>query len=513
MAQSYPTSPGCYIHKDAKGVILYIGKAKNLKNRIANYVDKPEHTEKTKQLISQIVSTEVIVTNTEKEALILENNLIKKHQPKYNINLKDDKRYAYLKLTKEAFPRLVLARKKTDDGMYFGPFVSGDSRNYIMNLVTKIFKLRTCKKFPKKACLRYHINICSAPCVQKVDELQYAEQVDDAKDVLKGRTKEIVAKLKQEMKSYSTNLAFEQALERRRQIESLEYLEDKQSMERKRTYEEDIINYIVKNGEMYLVLFNVRKGMLENKQEFIFSHSEDSFEEFLVQYYSENKPPKEVILPKKVDESLQEFLEDKRGTKVVINIPKIGEKKNLLTLVKKNIESTFFGEEEKVYALQEALELMITPRRIECFDVSHLSGTHTVASMVSFKNGKPDKSNYRKFKIKTVEGIDDFRSMAEVVHRRYKRLIKEGLPMPDLIVIDGGKGQLSMAKRELEKLAVNIPIIGLAKREEEIFFPGSSMPLLLGKKHKGLQLLMAIRDEAHRFAITFNRSLRVRSQE
>lgn len=504
-----PTDPGCYLYKDKSGTIIYVGKAKNLKKRVTSYFQKRDHDPKTTQLVLHIDSMDFIVTDSEIEALLLENTLIKKHRPKYNIDLKDSKRYAYIKLTDEKFSRLIIARSKDDKkGEFFGPFVSARERDYILQTLRKLFQIRTCKRMPKRACLRYHINLCSAPCIDAISEEDYNSRLRDARVILKGKTKDLIKKLETQMKTYSSNQQFEDAMESRNKIQALEGLSEHQNMERSREFNEDILNYIVRDGRVYLALFNIYKGTLNNKSEFTFDYIDGFFEDFIKQYYGVNEVPKEVLIPVAVDAEIAAYLSKKRGSNVAVNIPKIGERKKLLDLVQKNIELSFFGNVEKLEELRKNLKLNETPHVIECFDISHLSGTHTVASMVQFRNGKPDKSNYRRFKIKTVEGIDDFRSMREVIQRRYTRLQKENLEMPNLIVVDGGKGQLSFSVEQIWELGLRIPIVSLAKREEEVFVPGLKKPIIIDKKSKSLQLLQEIRDEAHRFAISYNRLLR-----
>lgn len=492
-----PKNPGCYLFKDRRGNIIYVGKAKNLNKRVNSYFSKKHTDPKTQMLVKSISSTDFFITDTEVEALVLENNLIKKYQPKYNINLKDSKRYAYLKLTDDEIPRLVLARKREKTGKYYGPFVSAAERDYVKDVVIKTFKIRTCKRLPKKPCLRYHIGICSAPCI---DTRGYDSQIKSAQMVLRGHSEKVSAILETQMLKASKQQRFERAMEVRDQMKALEYLRKRQNMERQKKYNEDIVNYLEREGEVFLALFNIHHGTLYNKKEFTFSKTPDWFEEFLLQYYSENEIPREIVVPKKIDLSIEEFLKKR------VKIPLRGEKKQLLALVKKNIEITHFGQEEKLEALKKALRLPEKPNVIECFDISHLSGSSTVGSMVQFRNARPDKNNYRRFKIRTVEGIDDFKSIAEVVRRRYSRLQKESSAMPDLIVIDGGKGQLSNAVGELKKLGLRLPIISIAKREEEIFVPGLKFAIPFGKVE--LNLIREIRDEAHRFAIKYNRLLR-----
>ncbi|MCH7850679.1 MAG: excinuclease ABC subunit C [Nanoarchaeota archaeon] len=503
-----PENPGCYLYKDSRGKIIYIGKAKNLKKRVASYFTKGDHTPKTLQLLKNLVSVDFFITDNEVEALILENNLIKKFKPKYNISLRDSKRYAYIQITGEEYPRIMLARKREGEGRFYGPFVSGASRDYLMDALIKIFGIRTCNKMPKRECLRYSLGICTAPCTAKISKTEYLERVRSAELVLKGKTKKLVKTLFIKMKENAAVQNYEKSLEIKNQIEATKYLREKQKMERKRDYDEDIINFIVQKDKVDLLLFNSRKGILENKQEFEFNLNDNFLEEFLIQYYSDNEIPRKVIVPSKVDENIEKYLEKIKGSKVEVIVPKAGISKELLELVLKNLEIMLFGDQDKIEDLMNKLKLNELPRVIECFDVSHLSGTSTVASMVQFRNGKADKSNYRKYKLRTVAGIDDFLSMKEVIRRRYTKLMREKLAMPNLVVVDGGKGQLSSTIEVLEELNLKLVVISLAKREEEVFIPGRSAPVILDKRGKALKLLIQIRDEAHRFAISYNRLLR-----
>lgn len=511
-----PDNPGCYIFSDQTGTVIYVGKARNLKKRVKSYFQKRDLDSKTESLVRSINSVDFIITDTEVEALVLENTLIKKHRPRYNINLRDSQKYAYIRLTGELFPRLVVARGKRElygEGKeeLFGPFVSAAGRDHILTVLKKTFKLRTCKRMPKKACLRYHIKLCDAPCIGNIDEAGYAEKLKRAVLVLKGKSQELIESMTVEMQKASAELNFEHAMELRDQIDALTGLRERQKMERDRKYNEDIINYTAKNGVVYLHLFNVFRGTLENKQVFRFEYAGDTgefFEEFLAQYYSENDVPEELIVPVGVGESVVSFLEMRAGKRVRVVVPQRGDKKKLLELVMKNIEITFFGDIEKLKDLKSKLKMQEMPVVIECFDISHLSGTSTVASMVQFRNALPDKSNYRRFRIKTVEGVDDFSSIAEVVKRRYARLVDEVGELPDLILIDGGIGQLNAATAELKRLGVRVPTVSIAKRFEEIYVPGADEPLVLSRSSKALQLLQRVRDEAHRFAIAYNRLLR-----
>lgn len=503
-----PHEPGCYLYKDNKGTVIYVGKAKDLNKRVKSYFQKEHEDEKTRQLVLNIDSMDFIVTRSEVEALILENNLIKKHNPKYNISLKDSKRYAYIEITDEEFPRLLIARKRENLERCYGPFVSGEKRDYVMKTLIRGFKIRTCKKLPKKACLRYHIGLCDAPCISNISREEYVSRIKIVESILKGNIEDIKKSLEDEMKTESMKLNYEKALELRNQVEAIEWLSEKQTMERKKEYNEDVVNYIIKENHVYLILFNIYNGILENKQEYDFSYTENFFEEFLVQYYSENPIPREIIVPNDVEEALIQFLEEKKGSKVIMTVPEKGDKKQLLELVKKNVEIVFFGEFQKLEELKNVLNLQEIPIVIECFDISHLTGTSVVGSMVQFRNGKPDKSNYRRFKIRTVDKIDDFASIKEIVFRRYYKLKMEKLDFPDLIIIDGGKGQLSSAIDALKELEIKIPIISIAKEFEEIYTPESKESIKLERKNKALQLVQAIRDEAHRFAINYNRLLR-----
>lgn len=521
-----PKNPGCYLFKDKLGSVIYVGKAKSLVKRVKSYFQKEHEDIKTNVLVSKIRDIDFVVTDSEVEALVLENNLIKKYKPKYNIDLKDSKRYAYLEVTAEKFPRLLVARsKKVDDGSkrkpgkFYGPFVSGMSRDYVLRALRKIFQIRTCNRLPKRKCMRYDIGLCSGPCVGKISERDYVRDVKNAEMVLKGKTRGVIEMLDKKMKAFSRNEDFERALTIREQIRSIRALSEKQKMERQKKYDEDFINWIIHEGRVYLILFNAKKGILENKQFFDFEWTPNFLEEFLVQFYSDYDCPKEVVLPPldissgddltgqavKIDKGLRDFIKDKDGRIVV---PKQGEKMELLDLVKKNIDIAVFGDSDKIKELGEKLKLNSIPKVIECFDISHLSGTDVVASMVQFRDGQPDKSNYRRFKIRGGDVNDDYAAMCEVIGRRYSGLKKSGEDLPDLVVVDGGKGQLGVALDVLDELKIGIPVISLAKKLEEVFVPGRNEGIGLNGKSKALRLLQEIRDEAHRFAISYQRLLR-----
>ncbi|WP_321504326.1 excinuclease ABC subunit UvrC [uncultured Methanoregula sp.] len=504
-----PGSPGCYQFLDSAGSIIYIGKAKNLKKRVGSYFQKKDHDPKTQKLVESIASVSVLVTNTETEAFLLENNLIKKYQPKYNIDLKDAKRYAYIEITREPYPRIGIARQTSKmDGTYFGPFVSGAERDAVLKVIKRIFLLRSCRKMPKRACLRHHMHSCSAPCIAEVSEEEYRENVNRAMALLKGKSSELVSTLRSEMAALADRQEYEKALAIRNQIAAIEHLAERQHVEHISETDQDVIAYTIAGTVVYLMVFSVEKGRLSGKQEYSFDLREDFFEEFLVQYYTERTPPAELILPHEIDGALAGYLAERKGRLVTITVPKIGEKKKLLSLVEKNIEHAFLKNDLKRADLQSGLGLATAPDVIECFDISHISGTAMVGSMVQFRNGVPDKKNYRRFKIKTVEGIDDFASIFEVVTRRYRRLLEEDGDLPDLILIDGGKGQLSAATSALENLGVDVPVIAIAKREEDVYLPGEMLPRRLDPKGMALHYLQEIRDEAHRFAIAYNRLLR-----
>ncbi|MFZ2456384.1 MAG: excinuclease ABC subunit UvrC [Candidatus Altiarchaeia archaeon] len=506
--EKLPREPGCYLYKDRDGRIIYVGKAKDLRKRVSSYFTKNDLDPKTASMVGNIADLDYIITGNELEALILENNLIKKNLPKYNINLRDSKRYAYIMLTKEEFPRLVIARRKIDDGIYFGPFTSAEKRDALLRMASSLLKMRKCKKLPKKACLRAHMGSCTAPCIKKVSKEEYGVQAGDAKLLLSGRNKELLRDLKDRMAKASARKEYEQAKILRDQIAGIEFLQEKQSMETDRAFDQDIINYIVDGEKVHLSVFNAERGILSNKDEYEFDYRPGFLEEFILQYYDAGDIPKEIILPEDASDALASYLSEKRGTRVRIIVPQKGEKKDLLDLVKKNVEKLYLEDDLALQDLREKLGLEKTPRAIECFDISHIQGSDSVGSMVRFLEGKPDKSNYRRFKIRTIDGIDDPAMIAEVVGRRYRRLKEEKKEFPDLIVIDGGRTQLSAAHRELQKLSLRIPVIGLAKKMEEIYFPGLAEPQRFDHKTRAIRLLQNIRDEAHRFAIKYHKVLR-----
>jgi excinuclease ABC subunit C len=503
-----PSSPGCYLFKDGHGTILYIGKARDLRKRVSSYFQRDSPDPRIRAMVEKVDSVDFMVTDNEVEALVLENNLVKRHQPRYNIDLRDAKTYAYIMLTKEAFPRIMMARRPTGDGSYFGPFVSARERDHVLRALKRAFGLRTCRRLPKRACLRHHMGSCSAPCIGGITPEEYALRVKRVESILRGGSSELLSDLQNEMAERSRDRDFEGAMVVRDQIEAVEHLATRQKVERRRDHDEDIINYLETDERVYLMLFSVERGTLAEKEEFIFGASPEFLEEFLVQYYSDHPPPKELILPNPVSLPVIDFLALQRGNRVQVTIPVKGEKKQLLDLVRKNLEQTFFGEKLRLGALGEALHLPGPPSAIECFDISHLSGTSTVGSMVRFVDGRPEKKGYRRFRIRTVGGVDDTAAISEVVRRRYSRLVREGQKLPDLVIIDGGKGQLAAARAALSGVKVDVPLISIAKREEEVYAPGFSFPLPLDRKSPASLLIREIRDEAHRFAVAYHRLLR-----
>ncbi len=510
-----PKNPGCYIYKNAQNEIIYIGKAKNLLNRIRSYFSNyAGHSLKTKLLISQIASIDWIIVDNEVEALLLENNLIKKHYPKYNIDLKDNKRYAYIKITDEKFPRILSTRIVTKDGMYFGPYTDGYQRVQLIRIVVSLFKLRVCRVLPKNACLNFHIGICTAPCIKNVDEEQYHLQVIKAKEFLKGNMSETITVLTAEMKKYSDALQFEKALERKKQLEAISGLMDKQKVELVKGYDQDVISLIHYNDSAIFEIFTISKGVISAKSEYKLEYTEGLFEEFIKRYYSLKNIPQEIIVNQQFYESesdkeiLEQYFSKLRNGKVMIIYPEKGDKLALVKLAEKNALMNL-EENSVLKELQDKLNLPEYPKIIECFDISNLGYDHIVAGMTRFVDGRADTSGYRKFMIRSTVGKqDDFMSMGEVVYRRYKKLKIEALEYPDLIIIDGGLGQLHAALFSLKQLGLKIPIISLAKENEELYTPSSKEPMQFDKNSKMMLLIRQIRDSVHNYVLAYNRKRR-----
>ena len=518
-----PTSPGCYIHKDKNGTIIYVGKAKNLRNRVRSYF-RGSHDTKTEALVSEIVDFEFIVTESNIEALLLEINLIKENKPKYNIMLKDDKSYPFIKITNERYPRLIITRQvKKDGGLYFGPYPDVGAANEIKRLLDRIFPFRKCTNPPSKVCFYYHIGQCMAHTICKKDEAYFKSMAQEVSDFLKGQDDKIIDDLKSKMSVAAQNMEFERAAEYRDLIQAIGTLRTKQRVMAKDLQNRDVFGYYVGKGWMCVQVFFVRQGKLIERDVNLFPYYNDPDEDFLTyvgQFYQEKSHlvPNEVLIPQDIDEEAVEALVDTKILK-----PQRGEKKQLVNLAIKNarvsLEQKFNLLEKSVEKTQGAIEnlgrlLQIpTPVRIESFDNSNIMGTSPVSAMVVFVNGKPSKKDYRKYKIKTVVGPDDYASMREVVRRRYGRVQRDGLTPPDLIVIDGGQGQVNIAKQVIqEELGLDIPIAGLQKNDKhqthELLFGDPLEVVELSRNSQEFFLLQRIQDEVHRFAITFHRQLR-----
>ena len=518
-----PDQPGCYLMKDKNGTIIYVGKAKILKNRVRSYFTG-SHDTKTERLVSEIEDFEYIVTESNIEALLLEINLIKKNDPKYNIMLKDDKTYPFIKITNEAYPRLLITRKVLKDkALYFGPYPDVGAANETKKLLDRLFPLRKCKVLPKEVCLYYHMGQCLAPCVFDVPTKVYEEMVAEIKRFLSGGHTEIRANIATEMEEAAANLEFEKAAELRDQIKAIDTVMTKQKMTQTDFMDRDVFGYAIDKGWMCVQVFFVRQGKLIERDVSIFPFYNDAQDDFLTyvgQFYQENEHfiPKEVLIPDDIDLASVEAL---LQTKVLQ--PKRGEKKKLVALANKNagvaLKEKFDLIERKeertigaIESLGNAMQIP-TPVRIEAFDNSNIMGTNPVSAMVVFIDGKPAKNEYRKYKIKTVTGPDDYASMREVIYRRYARVLKENLPFPDLIIIDGGKGQVDAAREVLDnQLGLDIPIAGLAKNDKhktsEMLFGQDLEVVPLARNSPEFFLLQRIQDEVHRFAITFHRQLR-----
>ena len=518
-----PTSPGCYIHKDKNGTIIYVGKAKNLRNRVRSYF-RGSHDTKTEALVSEIVDFEFIVTESNIEALLLEINLIKENKPKYNIMLKDDKSYPFIKITNERYPRLIITRQvKKDGGLYFGPYPDVGAANEIKRLLDRIFPFRKCTNPPSKVCFYYHLGQCMAHTVCHKDESYFKGMAQEVSDFLKGQDDKIIDELKLKMNTAAQNMEFERAAEYRDLIQAIGTLRTKQRVRAKDLQNRDVFGYYVDKGWMCVQVFFVRQGKLIERDVNLFPYYNDPDEDFLTyvgQFYQEKSHliPNEILIPQDIDEEAVKALVDTKVLK-----PQRGEKKQLVNLAIKNarvsLEQKFNLLEKSMEKTQGAIEnlgklLQIpTPVRIESFDNSNIMGTSPVSAMVVFVNGKPSKKDYRKYKIKTVVGPDDYASMREVIRRRYSRVMRDGLTPPDLIVIDGGQGQVNIAKQVIqEELGLDIPIAGLQKNDKhqthELLFGDPLQIIELSRTSQEFFLLQRIQDEVHRFAITFHRQLR-----
>ncbi|WP_405337519.1 excinuclease ABC subunit UvrC [Fibrobacter sp.] len=539
-----PDRPGVYIMKNAQGKIIYIGKAKVLKNRVRSYFDGSDHAghRAATLMLPHIRDIEWIITESEEEALILEANLIRKHTPKYNVLLKDDKHFPYLAFSvKEPFPRLSLSRSVKKDGrQYFGPYMSSRYIDKLIDISARLFRIRECSmelpaKHPVRPCLNYHIGRCSAPCAGLITQEEYARDVESTRLMLEGKRDDLIDKWQREMEEASANLDFETAMKRRDAIQALQSTGTRQKTD---TSDPNLSLDVVtlrRNGDMAAaVILEYRAGVLLGRRHYrleckLEDDETEIFRQMILPWYMDAPMiPAEIAtdIPLPEDrEILEQALSEKAGRKVRFSSPQRGEKLGFLKLAGANADMILvemraevqkYSEiDQSVFELQKILGLKKTPFRIECVDISHLSGTNTVASLVAFKNGRPDKANYRKFIIKTVEGVDDFASMREVMTRRIRRLENEGVPMPDLWVCDGGKGQVDATMQILKELGhdQDLPLIGLAKRLEEIVFPDDRKSIVLHRTSPALKLLQNARDEAHRFAITYQRSKRKKDLE
>jgi len=515
-----PTDPGVYLYRGEAGEILYIGKAKHLRSRVKSYFSNTDKPAKTAQLVSRIRSIDWVIVNNEVEALLLENKLVKQHTPKYNINLKDAKTFAYIALTREPYPRILTSRKVSRKLESFGPYTDGFTRQDLQRLVVRVFKLRVCRKLPKRACLNLHIGLCCAPCNGSVTLQQYAERVEQARSFLGGNYEQTTKLLLSQMDAASQAQQYERALELRNQIASIRLLNQRQIVDKERRFDQDVMAFRQLGEKVLVVQMGVRLGVLLGKKEFTVDLQPQVEQEFLKAFYSTNQIPREILLNKQCWQdsaekaALEEFFSTRRTATVSLVVPRRGNKLELVKLAKKNLESTL-DEDSALVDLQTALNLPMLPRIVECFDVSNLGQEHIVSGMVRFADMKPDRSNYRKFKIKTVAGQDDFASVHEVVTRRYKRLQEEKTPMPDLVVIDGGPGQVSAAKTALESLGLQLPLIGLAKEREEIYLPDDLEPRQFDKDSRMMLFLRQVRDATHNFALGYNlkrREMKLRNE-
>ena len=518
-----PTSPGCYIHKDKNGTIIYVGKAKNLRNRVRSYF-RGSHDTKTEALVSEIEDFEFIVTESNIEALLLEINLIKENKPKYNIMLKDDKSYPFIKITNETYPRLIITRQvKKDGGLYFGPYPDVGAANEIKRLLDRLFPFRKCTNPPEKVCFYYHLGQCNAHTICQVDSQYFKELAQEVAAFLKGQDDQIIEDLRGKMAGAAQAMEFEKAAEYRDLIQSIGTLRTKQRVMAKDLQNRDVFGYYVDKGWMCVQVFFVRQGKLIERDVNLFPYYNDPDEDFLTyigQFYQEKShlKPNEILIPADIDEEAVKALVDTKVLK-----PQRGEKKQLVNLAIKNarvsLQQKFDLLEKSIEKTQGAIENLgkllniPTPVRIESFDNSNIMGTSPVSAMVVFVNGKPSKKDYRKYKIKTVVGPDDYASMREVIKRRYSRVIRDGLTPPDLIVIDGGQGQVNIAKEVIqEQLGLDIPIAGLQKNDKhqthELLFGDPLQVVELSRNSQEFFLLQRIQDEVHRFAITFHRQLR-----
>ncbi len=541
---SLPAKPGVYLMKDAAGKVIYVGKAIRLRDRVRSYFHAAGgQTRKVRRLVQHLTGFEFIVTGSELEALILECNLIKKYRPRYNVRLKDDKRYPYIKITlQEDFPRIYTVRRMENDGArYFGPYTSSKAVRQTMELLRKLFPYLTCKREitgqDKRACLYYHIGRCAGPCIGAVSPEEYRALIEQIILFLEGKQERIVSRLQRDMEEAAQALSFERAAALRDQIHALQQVIEKQKVVLAARSDQDVIAFAREDGQACVQIFFIRGGKLIGREYFVLTGTQDVespeiMTSFVKQFYDKAAyVPSNILLQHNIDEALviEGWLRKKRGAKVTMRVPRRGKGRQLVQMVAENaletlaqLQAEWAAEQARqVTALDELqthLDLAQAPTRIECYDISNIQGKSATGSMVVFVKGVPRKSDYRRFRIKRVEGADDYAMLQEVLSRRFKRVASEqqrGIDeegwgiLPDLLIVDGGKGQLNAALKVMAELGVDhIPAIGLAKQQEEVFVPGRSKPILLPRDSEALYLLQRVRDEAHRFAITYHRRLR-----
>ncbi|GAB4543682.1 MAG: excinuclease ABC subunit UvrC [Anaerolineae bacterium] len=550
--KNLPPKPGVYFYKNAAGKVIYVGKAINLRARVRSYFHQSaQQTPKIRRLVEEIDDIDFIVAGSELEALLLENNLIKKHQPRYNVRLKDDKRYPYIKVHwQDPFPRVTTTRHMVDDGArYFGPYTAASAAYQTLDLVRKIFPYLTCTRTitgqDERACLYYHIGRCAAPCIGMVNQEEYRSIIQGLCDFLSGNTAPVIADLQRQMQLAAEALDYEKAALLRDQIQAIEHVVEKQKVMSPDMADHDVVAFAREDSDACVQVFFIRAGRLIGREYFLLDGAAEEDDRaivtsFIKQFYDQvSSVPPEILLPQEVDEVLiiRDWLRSKRGADVLLKVPRRGHKRELVKMAAENAAETLAHlraqwqadeskQSEALADLQQALDLPEPPARIECYDVSTLQGSHTVASMVVFVKGVPRKSDYRRFKMRAVQGQDDYASLQETLRRRFKRMQDAGYQpakspgqkddynawslLPDLIIVDGGKGQLNAALAVLDEFDLRdaLPIVGLAKREEELFVPGQSAPVILPRNSQGLYLVQRIRDEAHRFALEYHRKLR-----
>ena len=514
LKKTIPTQPGIYLMKNTAKKIIYIGKAKNLKKRVCSYFTKNQNY-KTEKLLENIADIEYVLTDTESEAFLLESNMIKRYRPKYNIDLKDQQRYTYLRLTSEKYPRLLVTRRTRDgkflgNGKVFGPFTHGSSKLLSIGTLRKSFQIRICKTLPKKACLEYHLGNCEAPCEFKNAQKNYSHHIDGLSRVLTNPQHLVTFKsvLRSKMEVASKHQQYEYAKNIRDTIYRLDNLTAEQKMETISGSDEEYFGIDIVDDIATIMTFRQIRGVIQDSDRFSFEILGDNmFSNFLYQYYTTRKIPNTIIINVPIinKKLLEVLLSGKSDRAVKINLPS-GKQKKLMSLLLKNIQVfQTAGTEPGLVELKQLLHITKIPKIIECFDISNHGSDFAVGSMSRFSQGIPDKSGYRKFKIKTIRGRDDFAMIGEIVKRRYTRLKNQSLPLPDLILVDGGKGQLNAAYAELKKLNLSIPCISIAKENEEIYTVGKSEPLIISRDKKSLQILQFARDESHRFGVSYNR--------